>query len=69
MKFTIVLAFIAALVLAVSAVPSRETNAQRLARGLGPMKPRNLGSPVGCSWHSFARLAAFFGYLYLRYSC
>ena len=55
MKLVTFFAFLFALLFAVSAVPTAETNADRMRRGLTPMRPRNLGraTPVDCeSLHS-----------------
>lgn len=43
MKLVTFFAFLFALLVAVSAVPTAETNADRMRRGLTPMRPRNLG--------------------------
>ncbi|KAL1680618.1 fungal hydrophobin-domain-containing protein [Schizophyllum commune] len=43
MKLVTFFAFLFAMLFAVSAVPTAETNADRMRRGLTPMRPRNLG--------------------------
>ncbi|KAL1745981.1 fungal hydrophobin-domain-containing protein [Schizophyllum fasciatum] len=54
MKLVTCFVFLFALLFAVAAVPMGETNAQRMRRGLTPMKPRNLGRT---STAEFARRA------------
>ena len=60
MKLVTFFAFLFALLFAVSAVPTAETNGERMRRGLTPMKPRNLGRATPADSESLQSLPARF---------